>query len=239
MLPNSNSDPAATPAAQPTPPTAPAADPSSETVTITRGELEKYKSYEGRVPSLQRENEALKKQVAPQGQDNTQRLLERAHALGAQGKSLDEASVLIQGEQTDQQFRENVRFIAETLRSGGTLPAGTGSAQGVDLNQVLADYRLDPKDTFVAAQLNGKTFATQAEAELEVARIFRDKALAPNPTKAQEPSTPGGAPPSGMTPQDVEQKSVRLQRLYDNYTQNEPEIKALEAELKEHWANNQ
>lgn len=232
MLPNSNSDPAADPAAQPTPQAAPASDPSSETVTITRGELERYKSFEGRVPNLQRENEALKKQVQPQqGQDNTRSLLERAHALGQQNKSLDEALSLIQGEQTEQEFRANVGKLVRFFESGGALPAGPGTAQGVDMARVLNDYKLDPRDPYVAAQMKDKTFATETEAELFAARLFRDKQLAPNPNQAQSPTSPGQLPPSGGT--DYEALAEEYDRLSTNPSENFKRMSEIQEALRQ------
>ncbi len=236
MLPNTNSDPAATPAEQPTPQATPAADPSSEEVKITKKEWTRVQSALGRVENLQRENAELKKGQIPQKQDDLRPLLERAHSLGAQNKSLDEAINLIQGEQTDQQFRDNVNLIAQAIRSGGALPAGPGTTSGVDLAPVLSAYKLDPKDPYVAAKLSGKQFKDATEAELYVGQIFRDKTLAPNPNQAQQPTTPASSVPApSMTPEEIEQKSIHLNRLYDNYTANEKEIKVLEGELNAHW----
>lgn len=235
MEPNTNSDPAATSATTPTSPTAPTAEPSSEEVKITKKDWQRVQSALGRIENLQRENEALKGGKTDQ-QPDMRRLLERAHTLGAQDKPFEEVLSQIQNEQTDQEYRAAVMTIAQALRDGGTLPAGPGTTPGVNIAQALADYKLDPKDTYVAAQLQGKQFASQTEAELFAARLFRDKSLTPNPNPAQQPTSPGSALPGGLTPEEVERKSTLLARLYDNYSKNKPQIDALEKELADHWA---
>jgi hypothetical protein len=176
---------------QPAPSSPAGVDPSQE-VKITRAEWDRVNSLLGRIPDLQggrdmarqtqKEVQGLRSEVLP--------LLERAHALGSQNKPLNEALNQIQSEQTDADFRKAVFEIAQAMR-GGAQPAGTGTAPGVDLTAVLAEYQLDPRDPFVAGKLAGQTFQSKDQAELFAARILRDKALAPPTNSSQQSATPG------------------------------------------------
>ena len=236
MLPNTDGTTTQAQTEQPAPSAPSQADPSQE-FKITKADWDRVNSLLGRIPDLQGSRDIArqtKEQVA-QLDDKVRTLLERAHTLGTEGKSLNEALTQVQTEQTDAEFRAAVLKIAQGM-GGGAQPSGTGNAQGVNLTTVLADYKLDPTDPFVAAQLQGKAFTNATDAELFAARVFRDKQLAPNPNSAQSPTMPGSAPAGGMTAQQIEEKSTQLLRLYDNYDKNAPQINVLEKEIAEYWA---
>jgi DNA polymerase III gamma/tau subunit len=208
--------------------------PSSETVTITKAQwdtveqkLQKlesgYQSDKDR--AVKNTNERLNKL-----EGDIRPLLERALQHTASGKTAVEALNLVQSEQEETVTKQALAEFAQAWRSG-KLPdgfgAGNAQAQGVDVGAVLAEYGLDPKDSYVAGKLAGQTFTSKEQAELYAARIFRDKALnLTNPAQqsAITSGVTGAADPSG--------DFVRLEELYKNYTQNQHEISAIEGRLR-------
>ena len=220
---------------QPAPSAPEGTDPSQE-VRITKAEWDRVNSLLGRIPDLQGGRDIARQTQGEVAKlrDEFLPLLERAHSLGSQNKPLNEALNQIQTEQTDAEFRRAVLKIAQGMESGAQ-PASAGNAQGVDVAAILADYKLDPKDPYVAGRLAGQTFTSKEQAELLAARIFKDKSFAPQTNASQQSAISGNASQTGLSPEAVEQKSIQLQRLYDNYTANEPQIKAIEAELKAYW----
>jgi hypothetical protein len=217
-------------------PSAPAGVDPSQEVKITKAEWERVTSALGRISDLQGGRDIAKQTQSEISKlrDDVRPLLERAHALGSQNKPLGDALNQIQTEQSEAEFRKAIFELRENMRSGAQ-PGSAGNASGVDVAAVLAEYRLDPKDPYVAGKLAGQTFATKEQAELAAARIFRDQVNAPQTNSAQQSSQPGQPPRTGLAPQDVEAKSAQLARLYDNYTANQPQIVALEKELNDYW----
>jgi hypothetical protein len=203
-------------------------DPSQE-VRITKAEWDRVNSLLGRIPDLQggrdiakqtrEEIAGLKNDIRP--------LLERAHALGSQNKPLNEALNQIQGEQSEADFRKAVLEIAQNMR-GGAQPAGAGNSQGVDVAAVFAEYRLDPKDPYVAGKLAGQSFTSKEQAELAAARILRDQVNAPQTNSAQQSAQPGSI---NLSQESVETQTMRLAELYKNYSQNQAEIEGIEKTL--------
>jgi hypothetical protein len=203
-------------------------DPSQE-VRITKAEWDRVNSLLGRIPDLQggrdiakqtrEEIAGLKNDIRP--------LLERAHALGSQNKPLNEALNQIQGEQSEADFRKAVLEIAQNMR-GGAQPAGAGNSQGVDVAAVFAEYRLDPKDPYVAGKLAGQSFTSKEQAELAAARILRDQINAPQTNSAQQSAQPGSI---NLSQESVETQTMRLAELYKNYSQNQAEIEGIEKTL--------
>ena len=123
-------------------------------------------------------------------------------------------------------FRETVRQLKDQigkLNPASPQTAGNGASGAVDVAQVLQQYQLDPKDAYVASQMQGKTFANQTDAELFAARVFRDKTLSPNPNPAQAPSTPA----SSAGGNNAESLISRLQDLQKFPTKNKAEINEL------------
>jgi hypothetical protein len=162
-----------------------------------------------------------------QSQNAFQAQLARYNQLTEKGFKPEEAITEMQRVDADAQWRQSLESklnqLAAALGSGGTAP---GAQQMVA--KVFEQYQLDPKDPYVASQLQGKSFANETEAELFAARVFRDKALSPNPNLAQQSSTPGAA--SGSN--DVQAKIERLTELQRTPTRNRDEILRLTAELE-------
>ena len=216
--------------------------PGSESVTITKAELDvltqRLQKLESGLQSdkdraVKRTNERLDKL-----EGDLRPMLERALQHTASGKSAEEALRLVQSEESENQTKQALAEFAAAWKSGKLpeyLGAGTAQNQGVDVASVLAEYKLDPKDPYVAGRLAGQTFTSKEQAELLAARIFKDKSFAPQTNASQQSATSGNASQTGLSPEAVEQKSVQLLRLYDNATANAPQIKALETELNAYW----
>lgn len=78
---------------------------------------------------------------------------------------------------------------------------GTTPTEQQMVAEVLTEFKLDPKDTFVASQLQGKQFANRTEAEAFAGRVLRDKLSAPSPNPALGATLPGQPAPTGSTNQ--------------------------------------
>lgn len=230
-LTNSNTEQLAN--GQPDPLNAPGDD-SLEEVKITKRDWERVNRALGHISTLQSDRDIAKQTRTDLTalRDDLRPLLERAHTLGTQNKSLDEALAQIQTEQSEQDLRSTMTEILSYIKGGGTLPGGPGKPAGVNLTQVLADYELDPTDTFVAAKLKGQNFKTQEEAEAFVGRIYRDKSKAPNPKTSQEPTTPG-QPTNTDEGESVEEMAAEYRTLMKNPKQNRERLKFLGEKLKE------
>ena len=119
--------------------------------------------------------------------------------------------------------------------SGSVSPQATGSSVSGTVNaaQVFIDEGLDPNDSRVALALNGKTFASNQEAQIAALRLSVAMKNSPTPTDAQSATLPGGAPHnSNLSTSDVDTKSAQLTNLYSNPTVNAKLIAALEEELE-------
>lgn len=157
--------------------------------------------------------------------------------LEKSGLSREDAIEQLEQKQTANQWQTNMenqlKEIASIVRGGGNT-----NAQGQLLTEVMSEYKLDPKDPYVASMLQGKQFANRTEAEAWAGKVMRDKVLSNQPNQAQSASSPtsqGGS--QRATSQQIEEKSTRLLRLFDNYDQNAQEISVLEKEIKEYWAS--
>lgn len=159
-------------------------------------------------------------------------LLERAHQLGTQNKSFDEALSSVQQEQSERDFRNAVMELSSRFNSGA-LPtsagAGNTAGAGVDVGKVFAEYGLDLKDPFVAGKLGGKSFENSEQAELFAARILREKINTPPSDPAQQ-SANRSTPPI----------STNLDDLYSQYvdafkepSKNAELLETLEKQIKE------
>jgi hypothetical protein len=116
--------------------------------------------------------------------------------------------------------------------NGNGQPAGAG----FDAEPLIATLKFEPNDPALAALRikyagNPQGLATAA-ADLRLSQLNSPK---PTPGTSIPPSN-GNALQGSMTPQEMEAKSARLLRLYDNYTANKPEIETLEKELKAAWS---
>lgn len=109
--------------------------------------------------------------------------------LEKSGMTRDEAIAKLetdqQSEQRWQTFETRLNEIASLVRSGGN---ANGQAQM--LTEVMSEYRLDPKDPYVASQLQGKRFESRTEAEAWAGRVLRDKVTSNQPNSAQQASSP-------------------------------------------------
>ena len=118
-------------------------------------------------------------------------------------------------------------------QTGETVSAGNAQAPAVNAAQVFIDEGLDPNDSRVALALNGKTFASNQEAQIAALRLSVAMKNSPTPTDAQSATLPGGAPHnSNLSTSDVDTKSAQLTNLYSNPTVNAKLIAALEEELE-------
>lgn len=210
------------------------ADDSLQEVKITKADWEKVQAALGRISGLQSERDIAKqtKSELSKLSEDLRPLLERAHSLGSQNKSLDEAINQIQAEQTDQDFRASVLEIARVLREGGSFPDVSGKTKGVDLTAVLSEFELDPTDPFVASQLQGKQFSTQAEAEAFAGKIFRQKVTAPNPNPAQQHTRPAKSV-SVNDPEELEQVTAEYLEKFKNPNQNRERLAVLAQRMQE------
>ena len=150
-----------------------------------------------------------------------------------QGLSRDEAISELEADKAADQWKQSLEKKIDDLagRLGGI--GNTNGAQQM-VAKVFESYKLDPKDPYVASQLQGKSFANETEAELFAARVFRDKALSPNPNLAQQSSTPG----QGTSGSQGDARVTHLQELMKRPSDNRIAIRNLKAELdKEGWKN--
>jgi hypothetical protein len=147
--------------------------------------------------------------------NNFQAQLAKLNQYKQQGLTEPEALAEMEADDATEQrwksFDQRLSQIAAALGSGGTAP---GAQQMVA--KALDSYKLDPKDPFVAAQMQGKSFANETEAELFAARVFRDKALSPNPNPAQASTSPGGFQAAA----NADELAAEMQVLSRNPTQN-------------------
>jgi hypothetical protein len=97
--------------------------------------------------------------------------------------------------------------------------------------KVFEAIGLDPKDPRVAVALT-KRYENTDQVELAAYRLQRELAQSPNPTDAQAASLQGNAGSVGLSAGQADQQFARLEELYKNYTQNLPEIKVIENNLR-------
>lgn len=97
----------------------------------------------------------------------------------------------------NQQAAEENRWstLEQKLNAIAERVAGIGSTPHEQqmMAEVLSEFKLDPKDPYVAAQMQGKTFANRTEAEAWAGRVLAGKINSPQPNPAQS-STPPGTP---------------------------------------------
>lgn len=209
--------------------------PGSESFTLTKAQ---WDELQGKIQTIERTAQGDKDRAVRKTNERLdalsnqlQPLLERALQHTASGKSAAEALSLVQSENEENQTKQALAEFAAAWKSG-KLPEGFGvgstQAQGVDVGQVLAEYRLDPKDPFVAGKLAGQKFTTTEQAELFAARILRDS-LNNQTNPAQQSAVPGAAAQSAGSVQD------KINRLSELQTTDplkfQKEIKTLTAEL--------
>jgi hypothetical protein len=207
--------------------------PGSETFTLTKAQ---WDALQGELQSLKSETQSNKDKAVRATNERLNKLegdvrpmLERALQHTANGKTAAEALNLVQSENEEYQTKQALAEFAAAWKSG-KLPAGFGAgtttSQGVDMNKVLADFGLDPKDPFVAGSLNGKTFNTEADAELAAARILR--ARQSNQTNpAQQSAAPGELP----TPTNYDALAAEYETLSRNPAANFQRMTEIQAEL--------
>lgn len=157
-----------------------------------------------------------------------QEQLARFNQVKAQGNLSDEQALdVLQKQDAEQSRWTNLEKRLDELagRLGGI---GSTPTEQQMVAKVMSEFKLDPKDPFVAAQFQGKVFANETEAEAFAGKVLRDKVNSNQPNQAQAASSPGSA----STPGNPDEKFLQLQELYKNYTSNRPAIEALESELK-------
>lgn len=150
--------------------------------------------------------------------------LARFNQVKAQGNLSDEQALAeMQRVDGESQWKISLEKRLDDIagRLGGI---GSTPTEQQMVAEVLNEYKLDPKDAFVAAQFKGKTFANRTEAELAAARVFRDKQLSPNPNSAQSASQAGGISAGDENNEEI---YARIAELSKNRTQNRAEIDTL------------
>lgn len=144
--------------------------------------------------------------------------------LEKSGLTRDEAIEKLETDQQSEQrwttFQNQLNEIATLVKSGGS-----ANTQGQMLTEVMREFNLDPKDTYVAAQLQGKQFSSRTEAEAWAGKVLRDKVLSNQPNTAQQASSPAGAP------QGNQEKIARLAELQRDPIRNRVAIREMEKEL--------
>jgi hypothetical protein len=233
--PNVGSDAQAGAGSQPDQPVSPQAQPPIESeATKLLAVLES--KLDGRFKSLEDNLTGLKKVQGEidRSRNAFQEQLAKLSQYEKQGMTRDEAVVAMQNDDATESRWTNLEkkldTLADQLATGGTQASGQQKVA-----EVFAKIGLDVKDPRVASSLL-KQFKDADAVELEAYRLLRSIQQSPNPNPAQNASLNGNAPAGGMNAQQIEEKSTQLLRLFDNYTQNEPQIKVLQKEIEEYWA---
>ncbi len=145
-----------------------------------------------------------------------QEQLVRFNQIKAQGNLSDEQALqTMQRVDEDARFREEMRAEMRKLteRVGGI---GTTPSEQQMMTEVLSEFKLDPKDPYVASQLAGKQFSSRVEAEAFAGKLLRDKVTSNQPNPAQAAS-PAGVPAS---PPDMDALAVEYEQLARNPSSN-------------------
>jgi hypothetical protein len=140
--------------------------------------------------------------------------------------------------QRDAEFEQLKQAVyGNSSTQTGTPQSGTPGSAALDVEPILSSLQFQPNDPALAA-LKIKHSGNTQELLKAAADLRLTQLQSPNPSPATAMNGPSGTSPAsgGLTPQQVEQKSIELQRMYDNYSANEPKIKALESELNTYWA---
>ncbi len=102
---------------------------------------------------------------------------------------------------------------------------------GLDTEAVINSLKFEPNDPALAAlkikHANNPNALIQAAAELRIAQ-----ATAPTPSPATQLPQNGGSPTASLSEEQIDQKALRLEELYKNYSVNKREIGMIEAELE-------
>lgn len=132
------------------------------------------------------------------------------------------------------ELRESIRVIREQLSNtdkAQTGNAGNGNGSAVDRAKTLQQYGLSENDPDVAAELNGKAFASEIELENAALKIAFKRANKPQPD-ASAASTPQGSPPDndklGSLKKAYETKLAEMRKGRPNPAQ----ISELKAEFR-------
>jgi len=214
--------------AQPEQPVSPPAQPTieSDVTKLLAGLGDKFDGLQKELRGLQGRQD--------KSENNFQAQLARLKQYTAQGMSETEALAEMQSDDAAEQrwtsLEKKLDGLAAQLASGGTQASGQQTVA-----KVFEAIGLDTKDPRVASALLTQ-YKTTEEVELAAYRLQRQIQQSPNPNPAQNASLNGNAPAGGMNAQQIEEKSTRLLRLYDNYDKNAPQIKVLEKEIEEFWA---
>jgi len=226
--PNVGTDPQAGAGSTPSEPVSPQvpAPIESDVTKLLAGLGEKFDGLQKELRGLQGRQD--------KSENNFQAQLARLKQYTNQGMSETEAIAEMQSDDAAEQRWTNLEKkldgLADQFASGGTQANGQQA-----VTKVFEAIGLDVKDPRVASALLTQ-YKTAEEVELAAYRLQRQIQQSPNHNPAQNPSLNGNPPAGGMSPQQIEEKSTRLLRLYDNYDKNEPQIKALEKEIADYWA---
>ena len=155
--------------------------------------------------------------------DELKRKIAEIEKLKKSGLDEDEAL-------TELSFREEVRSLKDQLKSISPAqpePAGNGKGSEVDVAKVLKEYSLDGNDPEVVAQILGKKFNSELEAENAALKLAYRRAT-PNPPSPAASSAFTGTPARPSNEADL---ISRLRTLQSNPAKNWAEIQKLEKEL--------
>lgn len=192
--------------------------PLPDYVTALQGQIEQLS---GLVKGLQKGTD---KQIG-QVRGDIKRILE----LG--GKGLDETGI------------QRELFLDQLMSGQSTtaqIPAGSGQqpGAGLDVDSMVTALQFQPNDPALAA-LKIKYMDNPKELVKAAADLRLSQLQTPNPSPGTGLSQQSGQTVTGgITPQEAEQLSIKLNRLYDNYSANKPQIETIEKQLKGFWEGN-
>ena len=191
---------------------------SSQVSPPIEGEVTKLLTeYGGRLESLTKELRGLqsRQDKGEKNQASFQEQLARYQQLTDRGLKPDEALAEMQRVDSFASWQQDIsKQIADlAARLGGI--GNTPNEQQM-MTEVLSEFKLDPKDPYVASQLAGRQFASRVEAEAFAGKLLRDKVNSNQPNPAQAASTPSSAPSSP----DLDALAIEYEQLSRNPSAN-------------------
>ncbi len=134
--------------------------------------------------------------------------------------------------QRDAEFEQLKQMVyGNSQTPTGAQMGGTQTSAALDAEAVINSLKFEPNDPALAAlkikHANNPQALIQAAADLRIAQVS-----SPTPSPATQLSQNNGSPNTGLSAEQIDQKSLRLEELYKNYSFNRTEIATIEAELE-------
>ena len=155
--------------------------------------------------------------------DDFEKKFDEVQKLISRGYSRDEAFEQIQ-------LKETVESLKSQIQQGTSVQtgnAGNGNGSAVDRAKTLQQYGLSENDPDVAAELNGKAFASEIELENAALKIAFKRANRPQPDASAAPVAQGAPVTVGSNAESV----ARLEKLQQDPIRNRKEIAEIEKAL--------